>query len=66
MDFGATRRTTPPHNWPATLSTFREFRHASVACPLGTRATFRTGFRACGDANGTFGRGHLFKKKDYI
>ena len=60
MDFGATRRTGPAHNWPTTRSGFGKFRHASVASSLGTSATFRAGFRTRGDANGTFDRGHAF------
>ena len=65
MNFGATRRTGPAHDGPAIWARLDQFRNAIVACPLLAGPAFRAGFRTRGDANGTFGRGHLFFK-DYI
>ena len=61
----ATSRTAEFVHWPSVWSTFNEFRHACVACPLVARATLRRAFRTRGDANGTFRTGHL-KKRDSI
>ena len=65
VDFGATRRALPAHDGPAVWTRLGQFRNAIVTSSLLAGPTFRAGFRTRGDANGTFGRGHLFLK-DYI
>ena len=60
VNFGATRRTGPAHDWPTTRSTLHQLRHASVACPLRARAAFRVSFWACGQTHRAFRTGHPF------
>ena len=55
VNFGATRRTGPAHDWPPTRSGFDQLRHAIVASSLLAGPAFRRAFWARGDANGTFG-----------
>jgi hypothetical protein len=62
VDFGAAGWALPAHDGPAIWARFDQLRHAFVARPLLAGPAFRAGFRTRGDANGTFGRGHLFFK----